>query len=223
MPQEQTGVLSLLTERRTTTHGGRTFHHGLIAGQPVVLALSKVGKVAAATTAASLIMEHRCSGIVFTGVAGGLGADVRVGDVVIATHLMQHDMDASPLFPKYEVPLYGKSQFETDAALTHRLREASSTLGRTVHEGLIVSGDRFVATRHECAALRRAVPQALAVEMEGAAVAQVCFDFGVPCAVVRTISDGADDDAHVDFTTFVQEVASRVSVQLFQALFTIAP
>jgi adenosylhomocysteine nucleosidase len=87
-----------------------------------------------------------------------------------------------------------------------------------VHTGLIVSGDRFVSSAAECASLRSALPDALAVEMEGAAVAQVCADFGVPLAVVRTVSDRADDAAHVDFVRFIADVASRYTVALVLGL-----
>jgi adenosylhomocysteine nucleosidase len=80
-----------------------------------------------------------------------------------------------------------------------------------VHRGLVVSGDRFVATAAESERLRAALPDALAVEMEGAAVAQVCADFGVRCAVLRCISDRADDAAHTDFTRFIEEVASLLA------------
>ena len=88
-----------------------------------------------------------------------------------------------------------------------------------VHRGLIASGDRFVATSAESAALRAALPEALAVEMEGAAVAQVCRDFNVPFAALRTISDRADDAAHVDFMRFIDQVASRYSAAILQAYF----
>ncbi len=87
----------------------------------------------------------------------------------------------------------------------------------TVHRGLLISGDRFVSTAAESEALRRALPDALAVEMEGAAVAQVCHDYGVPFAAMRTISDRADDAAHGDFARFVAEVASRYSLALVGA------
>jgi adenosylhomocysteine nucleosidase len=171
--------------------------------------------------------------LVFTGAAGGLAADAQVGDVVVASALVQHDMDASPLFPKHEVPLYGRSRFETDAALSQALAAAASQvlsdpaqhlgaqaiadfhlLSPRVHQGLIVSGDRFVSTTAESQALQRSLPDALAVEMEGAAVAQVCLDYGVPFAAVRTISDRADDDAHTDFSRFIREVASRYSLAI---------
>jgi adenosylhomocysteine nucleosidase len=152
---------------------------------------------------------------------------VRVGDAVVARELLQHDLDVSPLFPRFEVPHVGRARFETDPALSdtlaaaalHCLNHAAQRIGEAhladfgidsplLHEGLVISGDRFVATAPESAALRALLPDALAVEMEGAALAQVCADFGAPFAVVRTVSDRADDSAHVDFNRFIAEVAS---------------
>jgi adenosylhomocysteine nucleosidase len=185
--------------------------------------LSGIGKVAAATTAVLLLQAFGVTQIVFTGVAGGLSDGVCVGDVVLATQLLQHDMDASPLFPRFEVPLSGRSHFDADAALSAALRAAAlrcigsqqtpldATLVAGVarlHEGLVVSGDRFVSRAAESDALRALLPAALAVEMEGASLAQVCHDFGTPFAVLRTVSDRADDTAHVDFNRFIERVAS---------------
>ena len=227
MHEELRALLPSLQDPRTLAIAGRTFHTGTMHGHPVVLVLSGIGKVAVATTASLLITELEAGAIVLTGVAGGIGRGVRVGDVVVARHLLQHDMDASPLFPRFEVPLTGRSRFDTDRALSDALAtsamrcmaRAGELLGQAhlvdfsidsplVHDGLVASGDRFVATAAESAALARALPDALAVEMEGAALAQVCHDFGRPFAVVRTISDRADDDAHADFSRFIAEVAS---------------
>ena len=199
--------------------------------------LSGIGKVSAATTATLLIDRFKVQRIVFTGVAGGLGPGVKVGDVVLARSFLQHDMDASPLFPRHEVPLYGRARFEADAALADALELACERMLHSLpqqlgtstvdafglqaprlHQGLLISGDRFVATTAESVALQRELPDALAVEMEGAAFAQVCHDFGVPLAVVRTISDRADDAAHVDFPRFLREVASRYSGALIDTL-----
>jgi adenosylhomocysteine nucleosidase len=225
LSQEQRGLMELLHRPRKVVHASRDFWLGDLHGQPVVLALSKIGKVAAATTATALIERFGVRRIVFTGVAGGLGHGVKVGDVVVATDFVQHDLDASPLFPRYEVPLYGKTRFHCDAALSALLFEASCGAlahesravhgfgGACVHQGLIASGDRFVSGAGESKLLRELMASAghavLAVEMEGAAVAQVCMDYGVPFAVMRTISDRADDSAHVDFPAFVDAVASR--------------
>ncbi len=227
MHEELHALLPLLQNPTRETLAGREFHHGLIYGQPVVLVLSGIGKVAAATTAAVLVQRFGAGSLVFTGVAGGLGAGVRVGDVVVAQQLIQHDMDASPLFPRFEVPLTGRSRFDADAVLADALAAAADRcllgagplIGATklaelgiqqprLHRGLVASGDRFVSSHAESDALRAALPDALAVEMEGAALAQVCADFGRPFAVLRTISDRADDSAHVDFTRFIADVAS---------------
>ena len=227
MHEELHALLPLLQQSRQEVLAGRRFHVGELHGQPVVLVLSGIGKVAAATTAALLMQRFAVRALLFTGVAGGLGAGVRVGDVVVAHQLIQHDMDASPLFPRFEVPLTGRSHFDADKGLADALAQAAQrcladasrligsahlaelgVLQPTVHRGLVASGDRFVSSHDESHVLRSALPDALAVEMEGAAVAQVCADFGCPLAVLRTISDRADDSAHVDFTRFIQEVAS---------------
>lgn len=220
MHQELAAVLALMPDERRQAVAGRDFWVGHLHGQQVVVVLSRIGKVAAATTATALIERFGVDSIVFTGVAGGLGPGVNVGDVVVADSFLQHDLDASPIFPRHEVPLYGKARFATDTALTERLAAAvrQALPSAKLHRGLIVSGDRFVATSPESRALRQALPDALAVEMEGAAIAQVCHDYGVAYAAVRTISDRADDDATGNFLKFIEEVASRHSAAIVQAL-----
>jgi adenosylhomocysteine nucleosidase len=221
MHEELRALLPLLTQRQTLRLAGREFHQGEIHGHAVVLVLSGIGKVAAATTAVLLMQAFNTRQLVFTGVAGGLHQGVVVGDVVVARQLLQHDMDASPLFPRFEVPLTGRSRFAADADLADALAAAAlGVSGVRVHEGLIVSGDRFVSSAAESHALRALLPDALAVEMEGAAVAQVCADFDQPFAVVRTISDRADDDAHVDFKRFIEEVASATTRTIIEAWLT---
>lgn len=224
---EQRGLLQHLTNPQPVQRAGRTFWLGQWAGQAVVLVLSKVGKVAAATTTAVLVEAFDVKNVLFTGVAGGIGAGVKVGDVVVAEALIQHDLNSAPLFPRYEIPLYGRSTFDCDPVMTARLLEAAQLglagVGEhfhhnllleapTIHRGLIASGDQFVCDPANAALLRADLQAAghepLAVEMEGAAVAQVCYDYGVPFAAMRTISDRADAQAHVDFSAFVTQVAS---------------
>jgi len=221
MHEELRALLPLLTQRQTRRLAGREFHQGEIHGHAVVLVLSGIGKVAAATTAVLLMQAFDARQLVFTGVAGGLHEGLAVGDVVVARQLLQHDMDASPLFPRFEVPLTGRSRFDADRDLAAALAVAVRGLpGTRLHEGLIVSGDRFVSSAAESLALRALLPDALAVEMEGAAVAQVCADFDRPFAVVRTISDRADDAAHVDFKRFIEEVASATTRAVIEAWLT---
>ncbi|MBG9389216.1 5'-methylthioadenosine/adenosylhomocysteine nucleosidase [Caenimonas aquaedulcis] len=220
MLEELHAVLALMPDEHKQVAAGREFFLGQLHGQEVVAVLSRIGKVAAATTAAVLIERFEVDRIVFTGVAGGLAPGVEVGHAVVAQCFLQHDMDASPIFPKYEVPLYGASRFDADATLSEELARAvrRALPGTTVHCGLVISGDRFVSTAAENLALREALPDALAVEMEGAAIAQVCRDYGVPFAAVRTISDRADYEAHGDFLSFVRDVASRHSAAIVEAL-----
>lgn len=220
MHEELSSVLALMPDEHKVTVAGRDFYDGHLHGREVVAVLSRIGKVAAATTASILIERFRVDRIVFTGVAGGLAPGVNRGDVVLAEAFLQHDLDASPIFPRWEVPLYGTDRFATDAPLTQELAQAVSRAlpGTHVHRGLVVSGDRFVATSAESRAIQQVLPDALAVEMEGAAIAQVCADFGVPFAAVRTISDRADDEAHGDFVSFIREVASRHSAAIVEAL-----
>lgn len=231
LAEEQSGLVHAMVDSQVVTRAGRDYVVGQLDGHPVVLALSRIGKVAAATTTATLLEHFGACAVVFTGVAGGVGHGVAVGDVVVATGFVQHDMDASPLFPRYEVPLTGQACFSTDSTWTDYLLQATRNAlgdmefdGRSVrvHQGLIATGDRFVCAAQEAAALVQGLAasayHALAVEMEGAAVAQVCSDYAVPMAAVRTISDRADDSAHVDFPQFVQAVASVYADRIIRTL-----
>jgi adenosylhomocysteine nucleosidase len=230
MHEEIAALRPCLADLRTERRAGRDFHVGRLDGHDVILVRCGIGKVAAATTAAVLLDAFDASALLLTGVAGGLGEEVRVGDIVVATTLLQHDMNAEPLFPRWEVPLTGRARFDADPAWTARLAQAARGLAAaqthaaaaSVHAGLVISGDRFVATHAEGGQLRAHLPDALAVEMEGAAVAQVCHDFARPFGVVRTISDRADDAAHGDFQRFVRDVAAPYSRDIVRAALSLA-
>lgn len=240
MPEEASRLAQELSREHVRIHGGREYHTGTLAGggtlHRVVLVYSRIGKVAAAATAQHLIDIHRVEQILFTGVAGGLLPTLRTGDIVIARHLWQHDLDASPLFPAMEIPLLGVSAIAADATISQRLRTSAETFARDDFEhavnasvrsdlalnrpavivGDIASGDRFVSTDAERALIRRRIPTAVCVEMEGAAVAQVCFEHGVPLGVVRVISDAADEQAAHDFARFTREAASVYGLSILR-------
>lgn len=228
LAEEQKGLVQTMADVRSVAHAGRVFWQGQLHGHDVVCALSGIGKVAAATTATALIERFGVRRIVFTGVAGGLGQGVQVGDIVIADAYLQHDLDASPIFPRWEMPGYGRTSLACDADMTplllaaaqacvdgsaEDLRARHASTPPRAHLGLIASGDQFVSQARASQALTQELQAAghavLAVEMEGAAVAQTCLDYGIPFAAMRTISDRADDSAHVDFAEFVRSVASR--------------
>ncbi len=225
---EQRGLVEQLEGAHRVDHAGRHFWLGHLQGLPVVLTVSRIGKVSAALTAATLIERFGVGAIVFTGVAGAVEESLQVGDVVVARDFLQHDLDVSPLFPPYELPAYGRARLECHPQLSDLLaRAAERALARDfasarVHRGLVASGDRFVSSAQEVRQLRERLRQAghpaLAVEMEGAAVAQVCVDHGLPYAAMRTISDRADDQAQHDFASFVSQVASRYAQAIVRSL-----
>lgn len=236
MHQELHTALPLMTNPHVVTHAQRAFTQAAWHQHPVVAVLSKIGKVAAATTATALIEHFGVRSIVFTGVAGGLGHGVNVGDVVLARSLVQHDMDASPLFAPMEIPLYGKTEFACDTHLTDNLANVIASLLQQpqrllspaamqqfqlhqprLHQGLIASGDQFIHQLTQSAYIQQRLPQVLAAEMECAAVAQVCHDYGIPFAAIRVISDRADSTAAHDFTQFIADVASQYSAGILDA------
>jgi adenosylhomocysteine nucleosidase len=226
LPEEQAGLVQLLSNHEHLAQIPRGLERGLIHKRPVILALAGVGKVSAATTATLLIERYQVERIVFTGVAGAVASHVEVGDIVVGSHYMQHDMDARPLFPRYEIPYTGLRQHAADEGLVAMVLEALSAVSKRaeaekvlkIHTGLILSGDRFVSSAAEVQGLRQDLPEALCVEMEGAAIAQVCHDYRLPFVAVRSISDKADDNAHVDFPQFVKTVAGPLAVQLVDQL-----
>jgi adenosylhomocysteine nucleosidase len=230
LPQEVALIKRGMTARRSVAVGTRTFHEGEWGGRRIVLALSRVGKVSAALTTALLLERFGVDRVIFTGVAGALDPGLRPGDVVIADRLLQHDMDARPIFPRFEVPLLNRSEFpaalapEAEAAarayiagaleaeIPAERRAAFGIATPSVRRGLVISGDQFVGGAAQAAALRGVQPDALGVEMEGAAVAQVCHEMGgVPAAIVRVISDRADGSAAVDFQRFVDDIAEYLT------------
>jgi len=172
-------------------------------------------------TATTLVEKFGVTHIIFTGVAGSADPGVHVGDIVIAESLVQHDMDARPLFPQFEVPLTGLSRLPSDRQMSQKLAAAARQFLENkekgkLHRGLIGSGDQFMSDPARLRTLKASLPDLLAVEMEGAAVAQVCFELGVPFGVIRTISDNANEDAAVDFMHFVKHVASRYAFNVIK-------
>jgi adenosylhomocysteine nucleosidase len=232
MPEEIAGVLEALSNVRIKELGRRQFHTGSLHGVEAVVVFSRWGKVAAAATVTQLLSSYPVTRLVFGGVAGGTRPGLSIGDIVVATELVQHDMDASPLYPRYEVPLLGKARFAADPALSEQLAAAARTfltrdLGSEVAaaereffkitapqvvEGLVASGDKFFASGSEVQELRHRMPEVCCVEMEGAAVAQVCHEYEIPFAVVRTISDSADENSVHDFPRFSREIARHYSI-----------
>ena len=201
MPEEIEALKPRLEGVSVSVVAGRELLRGRLAGAPVALAFARWGKVAAASTAARLIGQERPRAVIFTGIAGALRDDLEVGDLVVARELYQHDLDASPFFAPTVVPLLGRAALPADAALAAGLlaaaerwrREDPSAAPRRILHADIATGDQVIGTTEARERVRRRVPSAACVEMEGAAVAQVCEESGVPYACLRLISDRADE------------------------------
>lgn len=211
--------------------GKRSYYTGKLYGRDVVLVFSRYGKVASASTVTTLIEKFGAEIIVFTGVAGAVSKELHIGDIVISDRLIQHDMDITPLSPelgRFYIPLINKDYFEVPEELVKKasdsakvyvmeymnkevskelLREFKIDVPRVV-VGTIASGDQFIADSDKIAELASSIENLKCVEMEGAAVAQVCYEHEVPCIIIRVMSDNADEHADVNFTRFIQEAAS---------------
>ena len=187
--------------------------------RPVAVARCGVGKVNAALAVAALARTGVTRAL-FTGVAGGVAPGLGVGDLVVATDLVQHDVDVTALGYRRGQLIGEPFAWDADPGLSSAVADAARAAvagsGSAVHRGRIVSGDQFIADPRRARDLH-ADFGALSAEMEGAAFAQACAGYGLPFAVVRALSDTADGSAAGDFTAFLTR-ASDVGLALVDAL-----
>ena len=237
MTEEVKGVIALIENRKEIVFGMRSYYTGELNGVKVVVTFSRWGKVAAATTVTTLITKFGVAKIIFTGVAGAIHTGLRIGDIVIGNRLVQHDMNSSPMYPQYEIPLHHITFFDSDSTLRAIASQAvRGLIEEKVFEnddfaafnidkpelfiGDIASGDQFFSTNEQKVQLHNALPSVLCVEMEGAAVAQICYEYNIPCIVIRTISDTADEKSHIDFMAFTKKIASFYSAEIIKRIVT---
>ncbi|MFC3768902.1 5'-methylthioadenosine/adenosylhomocysteine nucleosidase [Paenibacillus sp. GCM10012303] len=210
MAEEIERIEERLTNEKVTDKAGIRFMEGTFCGKSVVLCRSGVGKVNAAVCTQLLIDQFGVDAIIFTGVAGALDPALDIGDIVISSDCMQHDMDASALgFPRGTIPFADTSVFPADQALVKLAVQAGEQQesGRIVC-GRVLSGDQFIADRDTVKLLHEQLG-GTCTEMEGSAVAQVCAMNGIPYVVIRSMSDKADGSAHVNFSEFTVKAADR--------------
>lgn len=215
MQMEVEGYLQVMHEPVTTKVGLHTFYSGQIDGVDCVVACCGEGKVNAALCAQSMMLLFHPQLLINSGVAGGIGKDVHIGDVVFASSVVEHDMDITPLgYPIGYVCGIDRVEMEADEKATALLmEEARHVYDGTVWQGLIASGDQFIAGGEKMARILQYFPKTMACEMEGAAIGHAAVLGQVPFVVLRAISDNGNDDAKVDFPQFAQ-MASKKSVQL---------
>lgn len=206
--------VALLHSRISQAHQEKVAHiaitRGLLAGKPVLLAQSGIGKVNAAITTTVLLEKFGAGCVINTGSAGGLQGGMKQGDVVVGIQTAHHDADATAFgYAIGQLPQM-PARYEADAGLIeHAARAAIAFDGAAIHRGLIVSGDQFINHPDKIARIRAHFPDALAVEMEAAAIAQTCYQFARPCVIIRALSDLADGEAEYSFETFLQMAATH--------------
>ena len=209
MEQEITLFKESMDSVKIETIAGVEFTTGSYAQNQVILAQSGIGKVQAGMTATILNFKYQPDLIVNTGSAGGIGEGLKIGDIVISTKLAYHDVDVTE--SGYAMgqlpgsPLY----FDADTFYVNQIEIAAERTKLNYHTGLIVSGDQFIDDKAKIATIKKAFTEALASEMEGAAVAQVCTQFKVPFVVIRAMSDVGDENASVNFDEFVVQAGQK--------------
>ena len=206
MPEEVEPIVAKLDNLRETVYGANTYYEGNYKGQEVVVAYSKIGKVFATLTATMLIEKFGCDTLLFSGVAGAISDELKIGDLIIADGLCQHDLDITAFGHPFGFVPEGEVCIPTDVNLRNIAKSVAASKGLTLKEGVIATGDQFVANAERKDWIGSEF-KADALEMEGASVAVVCSALDVPFFILRAISDSADMDASFNFDEFLESSA----------------
>lgn len=218
MDEEVALLKSSLENCETITWKHLTFYCGTLHGLDIVLVKCGIGKVAAALATTALIERFEPDAVVNTGSAGGFDVSLSIGDIVIATHVIHHDVDLTHFGYALGQPAGMPESFDCDKRLINAAQNAvSGVTGVTAKQGLICTGDAFIGSDEAVAALKATFPSMSAVEMEGAAIGQVCFMLSVPFVVIRSLSDIAGKTSTVSFKAYLEK-AARNSAQLVMGM-----
>jgi adenosylhomocysteine/aminodeoxyfutalosine nucleosidase len=202
MPEEIEPLLKRVENIKKTKYAKNSYYEATYKGRDIVIAYSKIGKVFSSLTATILIEKFGCEKLLFSGVAGAINPDLSIGDLIIADSLSQHDLDITAFGHPHGFVPEGEVYISTDKNLRDIAKEVASKNSLTLKEGIIATGDQFVASTERKDFISNTF-KADALEMEGASVAVVCDALNVPFFILRAISDSANDDAGVDFDEFM--------------------
>lgn len=219
MKEEVAKLKAAMDKPEVCTAAGMDFYTGTIAGKPVVVVQSGIGKVNAAVCTQLLADRFDVQGIINTGIAGSLKEEINIGDIVLATDLVHHDVDTGGFgYPAGQIPQMDIFSFPTDENLRQTAIRCFTVLypEAKAHCGRIVSGDQFISDKQKKKWLSETF-NGYCTEMEGAAIAQTAYLNRLPCLIIRSISDKADDSAHMVYEEF-EKLAAERSVSLTQAL-----
>ena len=206
MPEEIEPIIGKLENLKETVYAANKYYEGIYNGKEVVVAYSKIGKVFATLTATILIEKFACDTLLFSGVAGAISDELKIGDLIIAEGVSQHDLDITAFGHPYGYVPEGEVCIPTDMNLRNIAKDVAKEKGLTLKEGIIATGDQFVANEERKNWIGSTF-KADALEMEGAAVAVVCSSLNIPFFILRAISDSADMDASFNFDEFLESSA----------------
>lgn len=209
MQVEIDGLRAIMENKKSVTLSGIDFVFGDIFGKRVVTAVCGIGKVFAAICTQTMILSFNPDVIINTGVAGTLSDKLSIGDIAIAKNSVQHDMDTTALGDELGL-ISGPNivYIPADEKLSGTLEECVKSLGINCLKGTVATGDAFINDDLKKKKITENF-SAIACEMEGGAVAQTCYVNHVPFSILRAISDGGDDNSHIDYPTFVKMAAER--------------
>lgn len=218
MEEEIKALRAQLTNANEENIANMIFYSGQINDHEVVLVRAGIGKVQAGVTTAFLIENFKVDAVINSGSAGGIGTGLAVGDLVLSTGAAYHDASATVFGYKPGQLPQQPQIFEANQELLQAVSEAASQAGLQVKPGLIVTGDQFVSSQAQITAIKEIYPQALCCEMEGAAVAQVAYQFDKPFLIVRAMSDVGDEDAGQSFDEFIIDAGKKSAQMILNLL-----
>ncbi len=219
MDEEVAKLKEQMTEVQVHKKANMEFVRGVMEGKQVVVVRSGIGKVNAGICAQILVDDYRVDGIINTGIAGSLRAEINIGDIVISTDAVQHDMDAVAFgYPLGQIPRMDVFSFEADKELAKLAEDCCHRVIPQVgiFHGRVASGDAFIASHERKTKIVNEF-DAFCCEMEGAAIAQAAYLNGIPFLIIRAISDKADDSASMDYPAF-EAMAIENSVKLIKEM-----
>lgn len=218
MPEELKILVEHLQDAQEIKVLEKTYHQGRLGQHEVVLVQSGIGKVMSAMSVAILSERFAVDVIVNTGSAGAVADGIAIGDVVVATHLAYHDVDVTAFGYAFGQMAGQELYYPADQVLLEQLTGVLAEQEITSHLGLIVTGDSFIAGQDKIASIKEHFPEVLAVEMEGAAIAQAAVNTGKPFLVIRAMSDTAQGDANITFDEFIIQAGERSAQTLIAFL-----
>ncbi|MBU1659037.1 5'-methylthioadenosine/adenosylhomocysteine nucleosidase [bacterium] len=208
MPEEIAPILEKLGTYTTTEYAKNKYYEASYRGVDLIIAYSKIGKVFSTLTASTMIEHFGAEKLLFSGVAGAISSELRVGDLIVATKLSQHDLDITAFGHPFGFVPEGAVFIEADTQMIEMSKEVATSMRKTVKEGIIATGDQFVANEQRKNWIGNTF-NADALEMEGASVAVVCDALNIPFFILRAISDAADVDASFSFDEFLESSAKE--------------